>query len=254
MNLIWWQNREREVKEAKQQNKKPKKLLPKPKKPSWIENNTRQLPKIKMIGVWDTVGAMGVPKRYRKYFWLIPRHQTFSNTQLCGNVENAYHAMAIDESRIDFCQAPWTYPSGNTDLPKDINVEQKWFVGAHGNIGGGYKNNYLNEIPCNWIQKKAMDLGLVFHREVKASDRSIKEPIIDSYKHFANGFHKIFNDRYLRPITVGDGEHPGGIVRESIHESVWEYAKQNIYRSKNIPAHLIKEYLHDDSDNLENDS
>jgi uncharacterized protein (DUF2235 family) len=87
--------------------------------------------KIKFVGVWDTVGSLGVPlgsaaakvRRYR-----------FFDTHLRLDNENAFHALALDEHRKNFEPTLWTRTvrtgqAGAPDRPID-HVEQRWFVGA----------------------------------------------------------------------------------------------------------------------------
>jgi len=68
--------------------------------------------RIHCLCVWDTVGALGVPKVF-DYAW-IPRFSSkyeFHDTRLGGCVTNAYHAVAIDEQREPYCVTLWTEPS-----------------------------------------------------------------------------------------------------------------------------------------------
>jgi uncharacterized protein (DUF2235 family) len=94
--------------------------------------------KIKFVGVWDTVGSLGVPlgsaaAKVRKY--------RFFDTHLRLDNEHAFHALALDEHRKNFEPTLWTRTvragqAGAPDRPID-HVEQRWFVGAHANVGGG---------------------------------------------------------------------------------------------------------------------
>nr|WP_100003480.1 DUF2235 domain-containing protein [Phyllobacterium zundukense] len=90
---------------------------------------------IKMVGVWDTVGALGIP------FWSIQglSRSTFQflHTGLRVPIENGYHALAIDEHRASFSPTLWSVKSTTQAAPRLLsNVEQRWFVGAHANVGG----------------------------------------------------------------------------------------------------------------------
>ncbi len=63
--------------------------------------------------------------------------------------------MAVDEHREDYQAAVWTeHKSENKD------VEQRWFIGAHANVGGGYKYDRLHNIPLRWLEEKAVATGL----------------------------------------------------------------------------------------------
>src|SRR2546423_3336281 len=78
---------------------------------------------IQMIGVWDTVGSLGIPSVFGG---TEPLLYGFLDTKLNPTIKNAFHAMAIDERRMEFPPTPWdTAPSpGQT-------VEQGWVAGAH---------------------------------------------------------------------------------------------------------------------------
>jgi uncharacterized protein (DUF2235 family) len=104
--------------------------------------------KIKFLGVWDTVGALGVPPG------LFPagnaRQFAFHNTSPCAAMEHGCHALAIDEHRHDFVPTLWTEPA-----PAGVEIEQVWFTGAHGDVGGGYVTRALADIPLVWMARKA---------------------------------------------------------------------------------------------------
>lgn len=100
---------------------------------------------IKCIGVWDTVGALGIPGHLDDP---VARFFQFHNTDLGVRVENAFHALAIDEHREDFIPTLWTK---DPQAPNTQKVEQVWFAGAHANIGGGYEEHGLSDISLAWM-------------------------------------------------------------------------------------------------------
>jgi len=107
---------------------------------------------INFIGVFDTVGALGAPGKYAErteFKWL--------DTQLGHNVKHAYHAMALDEHRPYFDVTFWT--ESEQARARGSNVEQRWFVGAHANVGGGYddERNALADFSLNWMIEKMAD-------------------------------------------------------------------------------------------------
>ena len=83
--------------------------------------------KIRVIGVWDTVGALGIP--IRALGRLTRGRYEFHDTELSGSVENGFHALAIDERRGPFAPTLWS------EKPKGHRVEQVWFAGVHGDVG-----------------------------------------------------------------------------------------------------------------------
>ena len=111
--------------------------------------------KIRLIGVWDTVGALGIPLRGLR--WLTRGKHQFHDTELSGVVEHAYHALAIDERRAPFEPTLWMYK------PKPgQTIEQKWFCGVHSDVGGGYPERGLSDITLDWMIGKAQVAGLKF--------------------------------------------------------------------------------------------
>jgi len=107
----------------------------------WYLNNKEQLGltdvKIKVVGVWDTVGALGIPDwplvgLAMKAGLPINKEYAFHNTNVSNNLEYAFQALAINEKRITFPPTLWHKTS---DGPaKDL--QQCWFPGIHANIGG----------------------------------------------------------------------------------------------------------------------
>jgi len=80
------------------------------------------------------------------------------------------------------------------------NVEQRWFAGAHANVGGGYETDLLAQAPLRWMMQKAEARGLSFRSEVALDGDALKAPIIDSYRSFVEGFYPIFSRPLYRPI------------------------------------------------------
>ena len=108
---------------------------------------------IKFLGVWDTVGALGIPG---SLFAKLDRQQYgFLNTGPCSVVKHGCHAMAIEEHRAEFTPTPWTGTA-----PAGVRIEQVWFAGAHSDVGGGYATRSLADIPLVWMAKKAEEEGL----------------------------------------------------------------------------------------------
>ena len=197
--------------------------------------------RVHFIGVWDTVGALGIPKLAPNFFYNRNKF-TMHNTDLCQCVDNAYQALAIDEHRKSFCHTPWTKIH-----PKNKIVEQRWFVGAHANVGGGMLDNRLNIKPLIWLQKCAISCGLKFYCPIRDDEYWKYEPISDSYKSFAWGVYQLFSpNKHYRKINVSSKQienhnsenyqENGTLVTEVIDESVWEYLQANEnYRPKNLP-------------------
>jgi uncharacterized protein (DUF2235 family) len=108
--------------------------------------------KLTMVGVWDTVGSLGIPAVFGGVSPLI---YGFLDTGLHPDVLNAYQALAIDERRVEFPATLWT---GATN--PDQTVEQVWFTGGHCDVGGGYPEHGLSDVTLAWMLSKAVPLGL----------------------------------------------------------------------------------------------
>jgi uncharacterized protein (DUF2235 family) len=79
--------------------------------------------RIHFMGVWDTVGALGIPRIFDKDW--IPRFSSkyqFHDTALCEGIRNAFHAVAIDEQRLPYKATLWTEKQVLNE-----QVEQRWF-------------------------------------------------------------------------------------------------------------------------------
>ena len=98
---------------------------------------------IKCIGVWDTVGSLGIP-----HSRLCQREYGFHNTDLGPRVEFAYHALAVDEHREPFVPAIWRANPAPT-IPQQLR--QVWFPGSHSNVGGGYCEHVLSDAAYLWM-------------------------------------------------------------------------------------------------------
>lgn len=107
---------------------------------------------IKFLGVWDTVGALGVPFRLTQL--LFKYKYGFHDTRLSSIVENAYHALALDESKRVFAPTLWTTDVGRT------RTEQRWFPGEHSDIGGGSENVEASNKTFHWMMEHAGNCGL----------------------------------------------------------------------------------------------
>lgn len=151
--------------------------------------------KVHLVGVWDTVGALGVPGTFLSERGLYSWH----DTELSKIVERSYQAMALDEHRAAYDSVPWTTKDGQKK-PEHIDVEQRWFIGAHANVGGGYGEDPLSTIPLAWLQQKAIAAGLKLHPDAVLPDAWQTAPR-DSYKEFLGGVYGGFR----KLIHPGDG-------------------------------------------------
>lgn len=109
---------------------------------------------IHFVGVFDTVGALGIPGIG---LHALTRRWQFHDTALSSRVCHAAQALALHERRGPFRPALWDESPDRTDP-----VRQVWFTGVHSDVGGGYPEPDLAEIPLRWMVERATAAGLVF--------------------------------------------------------------------------------------------
>ena len=103
---------------------------------------------IHMLGVWDTVGALGIPIVFLKK--ASDRIFSFHDTKLSPEVGFACHAVAIDEKRASFEPALWEETQENKD-----RMQQVWFPGVHSDVGGGYRERHHSDLALEWMVEHA---------------------------------------------------------------------------------------------------
>jgi len=120
--------------------------------------------KVHFVGVWDTVGALGIPF---SFMGLFERHDEFYDTKMGSNVSIARHALAIDEKREDFAPTIWTPRPG-------VDLKQVWFAGVHTDIGGSYPpdkgtGRKSSDTPLAWMLDEAKSAGLKIEPHIRKS-------------------------------------------------------------------------------------
>jgi uncharacterized protein (DUF2235 family) len=199
----------------------------------YIGGEDPHVPNVKFIGVWDTVGALGVPLGTLTRF--TQRRHMFHDVALSRIVENAYHALAIDERRGDYQPTLWEqHPDAKTQ-----RLEQRWFAGVHTNVGGGAPDAVQSDRALLWMIRKAASCDLAFDSEkVAAIADRVDGSIHDSFVH-------IFKLRpfYRRPIGEGVPAHEatylGGISNETVDPAV---LARNLKDPSYMPPNLVAYY------------
>jgi uncharacterized protein (DUF2235 family) len=121
--------------------------------------------RVEYVGVWDTVGALGIPIRYAYLGWFNEKHQ-FHDTSLSAFVKSARHAVAIDERRLDFRPTLWdnldslNEAAGKQSADVDAPYQQQWFPGVHSSVGGGGERRGLSDLALEWVLDGARAAGL----------------------------------------------------------------------------------------------
>lgn len=127
---------------------------------------------IEAIGVWDTVGSLGVPfydpadaKKIDVF--------AFADRALSPKVRSGFHAIAIDEQRGDFEPTLWDARDG---------VQQRWFCGAHSDVGGGYPTQDLSGFALDWMIDHFKGCGVAISPQYQAVKAGTFGPVHTPYK------------------------------------------------------------------------
>jgi hypothetical protein len=110
---------------------------------------------IDAVGVWDTVGALGIPQYTADDHGLDAFK--FADTMLSPRVGRGIHAVSVDERRADFTPTLWD---------PDPRITQVLFPGAHSDVGGGspLTNNEsgLSDASLIWMTAQLEAAGVRF--------------------------------------------------------------------------------------------
>ena len=204
---------------------------------NWIARYCTATP-IKFVGVWDTVGSLGNPLTSMRQ--KVSQYR-FLDTHLYVHNEFAFHALALDEQRRAFEPTFWTRTvSNNSNQPaRPIEqVEQRWFVGAHANVGGGYPSDILAQPPLKWLMTKAASLGQKFRFDLTTDGPNPTAPVADSYMQFGPAVLRPFSKRFYRPVGLGPvvgTKWTSSRINETIDAGVFERWRLNPeYRPRNL--------------------
>jgi uncharacterized protein (DUF2235 family) len=210
--------------------------------------------KIRFLGLWDTVAAYGAPIEEMTRGvsqWLFPL--LLPEFKLDKRVVRACHALSIDDERTTFHPVLWDerdeeplrpHADGKRYLA-DERVSQVWFAGVHSNVGGGYPDDSLAQIPLIWIMSEATQAGLLFKQRAEASPQTLNHPLtaedkdgrIYDPRSGLGGYYR-YGPRKLFEIGEEFLSRGGRKAVPKIHESVLQRIKNNahLYAPKGLPA------------------
>ncbi|MFI6869640.1 DUF2235 domain-containing protein [Nocardia sp. NPDC050406] len=245
-------------KDAQRIYRQRKKHVDDPDPTEWVEfrknHSHPERPKINFLGVFDTVGAMGIPGITA---W---RHR-FHDVRLSSTVHCARQALAIDERRRAFEPCLWEVPVEiNEKYRRTDRVKQVWFEGVHSDIGGGYPECGLADTTLRWMVAEAEREGLQFDHEKLKILMGLCPPQEHEKRHnslkigfrilnfvrllrnprsprfFWDSWRKLLesNDHsvyFASTVRVGDGYTPANLRR---------WFDRNALSGKGIPEHLIE--------------
>lgn len=229
---------------------------------NWLEltphMHDRTALKIKCLGVFDTVGALGVPlpafrRANRERF-------QFHDVTLSSIVDVNLHAVAVDEHREPFQATLWRRPKFK--VYNNAIVEQVWFAGAHADIGGGYftieerrkTRAALDDIAISWMTGRVLEHCPGFpvappERPRRFLHAKRHEARIKFYRWFAFALRSIGNEfveayRWFRSSPVSY-DRLDAAMDEMVHVSVLQRAsaarlKHGPYRPANFEKVLSR--------------
>ncbi|NKF49928.1 DUF2235 domain-containing protein [Shewanella sp. WXL01] len=183
---------------------------------------SHQSRQIHFVGVWDTVGAMGIPS---SLLGLFEDKDEFYDTKIGSNVSIARHALAIDEHRRDFEPTIWQVRDG-------VDMQQVWFAGAHSNIGGSYlpdKNGQmLSDNALIWMLQQATAANLQI--EAHLTDRLAPTPMARLHNS-RRSFYRI-KRKFYRDL---DNQVAPVLIHRSVKQR-WD--NDASYRPKNLQSYI----------------
>jgi len=193
--------------------------------------------RIRCIAVWDTVGALGIPLTGVPLADAFNKRWQFHDTTLSTTVDNAFHALAIDEKRRPFEPTLWQQQPDAGDQ----RLEQVWFTGVHSDVGGGYPEGELADITLLWMVDRVESCGLAFRPDAfpEHAPKDAHEEVIPVHPDPRGELHESRTGLYLllpalhRPIGAKDPAH------ERVASTARErYDDDPGYRPEQLTAYL----------------
>lgn len=181
--------------------------------------------RVRYLGVWDTVGSLGIPRKM-PFAQSVNKKYEFHDLDLSRSVLSARQAVAIDERRGPFAPSLWSNPEQFNIPGVPPRVEQVWFAGDHGCVGGGNPAVGLSSCALIWIAEGAEAAGL-------AMDRSDGMPLALAEKD-VNPVDCPFNKSSFDPMALfGSAWRQGLSNFDDVHISARRrWAGRSNYRPK----------------------
>jgi uncharacterized protein (DUF2235 family) len=149
---------------------------------------------LRFVGVWDTVGALGIPLRIAA----LTKRWSFHDVRLGAHVETACHALSIDERRGPFEPTLW---ERQATAPATQTLTQVWFSGVHSDVGGGYPDSDLSDVPLRWMAERAAEAGLALN---PGWEQATKPDALAQDHTSLKGFYRLMRP-CVRDLTHTDG-------------------------------------------------
>lgn len=187
-------------------------------------------PDIRCIAVWDTVGALGIPINGLRWVNVFNRQWRFHDTDLSTKVRFAFQALAIDERRNSFEPSVWKQQPNASEQ----TLEQMWFSGSHGDVGGGNRDNSLADVALMWIVERLTTLCHVAFLDDGFSMPPAKyltrpNPLAQLTESWTGGWRVL--RPYSRTLLSSDSEWIASTAK-------YRYKKDDNYSPANLIPHL----------------
>jgi uncharacterized protein (DUF2235 family) len=200
--------------------------------------------KIKFLGVWDTVAALGLPVKWIGELLDKLYPHKFHSFDLSESVEFARQALSIDDERKTFHPIIWN-PLKNDQQSQ--RMKQVWFCGVHTDVGGGYEEEELSNISLRWMIQEAVAKGLIIYDKSLAYIKLMEsKPDVNGIMHDEQKSYpgKLFK-RMKRDWDITTYNKP------YIHESVLQRTKNNNNSDTPIYSPWIIKYIDKDNPYIE---
>ena len=162
---------------------------------------------VHFMGVWDTVGALGIPLELSVLRFIgDPRRYQFHDTKISPMIAHARHAVAMDERRADFMPTLWT------NIRRPDRVHQMWFPGVHGDVGGGYAQAGLSDVALAWMLDEAATCGLRLRQNTRAQLRPDPQGVLHDSR---QGLFKLGRNQPRAVAQVASSNVQAGLVHAS---------------------------------------
>lgn len=160
--------------------------------------------KVKYLGVWDTVAALGVPE-------VLPGsnqmnvNNRFHDPSINDFIDSARHAVATDERRVLFPPVLFgdltalNKAKGFAADDEKAPFQERWFPGVHGSVGGGGDIRGLSDGTLAWILNGAKQGGLELDTaegsRIQAIEPNPLAPLVNSHSPSTNPLYRWAKDR-----------------------------------------------------------
>jgi uncharacterized protein (DUF2235 family) len=207
-----------------------------------LDNSWADITPIEFIGVWDTVGSLGVPLLR---FGL--SRAKFHDTDLSRYVRHACHAIAIDERRRFFKPTLWTQTAEGAGSGQ--RLVQRWFPGVHRDVGGGEMERGLSDVTLDWMIGEAKLSGLAFQTGASAPVAVRPDPLAPMnrsltlfYRTFIPIHRRIDDLDHLREVrkTAAQRNPPVLVVGTSEELSPTACTRRKMTEYRSVP---LEDYL-----------